>query len=112
MVVNGFENLEVARGFWKRFRGLMGKTYIPVEYALAFPQCSSIHTCFMRIPIDVIYLNVRGECIGVETLEPWRLGHAPEGTETVVECAAGTCDSKGIGVGWSIGKTLVELVYS
>ena len=89
----------IAAGFRERFVGLMGRREVPRDWALFFPCCRSVHTCFMRVPIDVVYLSVEGRVLGREQLEPWRLGHAPAGTEHVMECAAGQASEWGIVTG-------------
>lgn len=38
--------------FFSRFMGFMGKKRI--DYALLFDRCNSIHTFFMKCPIDVL----------------------------------------------------------
>ena len=85
-----FRTVEIADSFSKRLFGLMGKRALPPGYALVFPNTRSIHTCFMRMPIDVMYLDAEDRVLGTQTIEPWRLGKAPKGTATVVECAAGS----------------------
>lgn len=44
--------IKLCNNIFNRFLGLMFKKNI--NYGLCFPRCSSIHTFFMRIPIDVI----------------------------------------------------------
>jgi uncharacterized membrane protein (UPF0127 family) len=45
-----------------------------IKKVLVFPKCNSIHTFFMRIPIDIIILNKDKEIIYIkENLKPWRI---------------------------------------
>ena len=44
--------IKVCNNIFNRFLGLMFKKNI--DYGLCFPKCNSIHTFFMKIPIDVI----------------------------------------------------------
>ena len=44
--------IKVCNNIFNRFLGFMFKKNI--NYGLCFPKCNSIHTFFMRIPIDVI----------------------------------------------------------
>lgn len=56
-----------------RFFGLMGTRSLPNDHGLLITPCSSVHTFFMRYPIDIIYLDGTGhvtEC--VSGLKPWR----------------------------------------
>ncbi len=62
-------NIKVAESFYARLTGLIGKTNI--DYGILFPKCNSIHTYFMKEPIDVIALNQNNEIIfKVEALPP------------------------------------------
>ena len=50
----------------------MGKKEIP-NYGLFFPHCHSIHTCFMKFPIDIYivdYNNIILYC--KKNVKPWR----------------------------------------
>lgn len=51
------ENLEVAKTFWSRSKGLLGRADLPFDQGLWILRCNSIHTFFMRFPIDLIFLN-------------------------------------------------------
>ena len=55
---------EVATTMVKRVVGLLSKRFLREGEALIFLQCASIHTCFMRFPIDVIFLKTdeHAEC--------------------------------------------------
>jgi uncharacterized membrane protein (UPF0127 family) len=64
----------VANDFFSRFRGLMGRKSIGQNEAMVFPQCNSIHTFFMRFPIDVVMVDSNGTVVDiVSSLSPWRL---------------------------------------
>ena len=82
-------SVPVARTFSSRLRGLMGRASLGEEEGLFLSNCSRVHCCFMRFPIDVLYLdsNLRG--IEVETLFPWQLGKRVKGTCHVLEMPAG-----------------------
>ena len=41
---------------------------------MAFPRCSSVHTCFMRSPIDVAFIDRDGRVLSVcQGAPPWRV---------------------------------------
>ncbi len=66
--------LSIARDFLSRFLGLMGRRGLPQDEALFFPKCNSIHTFFMRFPIDVVFLDADGNVVEViENLKAWRM---------------------------------------
>ena len=85
-------SVPVARTYFSRLRGLMGRASLGEEEGLFLAECSRVHCCFMRFPIDVLYLdsNLRG--IEVETLLPWQLGKRVKGTCHVLEMPAGYFD--------------------
>jgi uncharacterized membrane protein (UPF0127 family) len=67
------ENVAVARGLWSRFWGLMGRRRLPEGHGLLLAPCSSVHTFFMRFPIDVIFLDREGCVVKlVPSMRPWR----------------------------------------
>ena len=53
-IIKNNKKLEIksCNNIFNRFLGLMFKKNI--NYGLCFPRCNSIHTFFMKIPIDVI----------------------------------------------------------
>lgn len=82
-------SLQIARGTLERMRGLLGREGLPNGEALLIERCSSIHTFFMKFPLDVIFLDRELRVIKiVRNLLPWRLANA-WGAACVVEFAAG-----------------------
>lgn len=51
----------VAKSFYKRLTGLIGKENI--DYGMLFPKCNSIHTYFMKENIDIVGLDENNEVI-------------------------------------------------
>lgn len=81
--------VKIADNFVTRFRGLMlRKALLPGE-GLLLKHCPAIHCCFMRFPIDVVYLDEQMTVVGVETVRPWRLGGSFAGTKHVLELEEG-----------------------
>ena len=65
--------ISLADNFWKRFCGLMFRKSFPGGWGLLLTHCNSVHTMFMRFPIDVIYLDNNGKIVKcIEHLKPWR----------------------------------------
>lgn len=82
-------DLRSARGLRARMQGLMGKTQMPGSGLLIEPA-DSIHTCFMRMPIDVIFLGRHGRVLKLCSLVfPWRIRLKPLGAQAVLEMPAG-----------------------
>ena len=63
-----------AEGFFKRLFGLMFKKSLDPQDALIFGYAILIHTCFMRFPLDVVFINKNKQVLKVyEGLKPWRI---------------------------------------
>ena len=92
----GSYDIECADTFFKRFMGLMGRDELPLGQGLWFDATSSIHMCFMRFPIDVVWVrkpkkNGWALVTGVSrNVRPWRLAFGPRGTYGCIEVPAGT----------------------
>ena len=87
------ENLEVADRFWPRFVGLQFRRSMPDAAGILLSPCSSIHTCFMRFPIDVIMLNKDNEVLDIRrNVSPWRIVLCDRGTVKLVETNVGLLD--------------------
>jgi len=85
------DSLEEANTFWKRFKGLMFTEKLAKGKALFFKPCKSIHTFFMKYPIDVIYLRKDLTIIAVdEGIAPFKIGKLNFGVDAVIEMPAGT----------------------
>ena len=94
----------VATSFAARFRGLMGVADLPAGQGVLFPGTSSVHTHFMRFPIDVVFLDDERRVVAIRPkLRPWRFASA-KGARSVLELAAGECAR----VGLAKGDALVE----
>lgn len=92
--------LVVASGFWQRFKGLMGSKPQPIGQALLIPRCRSVHTCFMRYPLDIVYLNQSGTVVKlVHRLKPWRLSWGGAQAAQVLEMTAGGVERHAIQIG-------------
>jgi uncharacterized membrane protein (UPF0127 family) len=79
-------DVERATGFWHRFVGLQFRRRILEDYGLWLRPCSSIHTCFVRFPIDVIMLDDQDRVLGIRrAVRPWRAVVCERGTRSVIE---------------------------
>ena len=92
-----FTDITEARTFWQRFMGLMGKKKLDREAGLWFENCSSIHCFFMKIPIDVVYCDRNYRVVGIETVQPWHIGHRYRGAAHVLEVNAGSASQIRLG---------------
>lgn len=67
-------NVQVANNPYTRVMGLMFKSSMNGMGGLLLNPCNSIHTFFMRFPIDVIFISKEDVVIEVKrSLAPWRM---------------------------------------
>ena len=98
------DSCRVARSFVTRLRGLTASRALPRGRGMLFPDSRSVHTHFMRFPIDVVFLDAENRIVSiVDRLRPWR-GAASRRARSVLELAAGECERLGL----SEGETLLE----
>ena len=90
----------VADSFFPRLVGLMGAAGLAAGQGLLILPCNSIHTHFMRSPIDVLYVSRELEVVYVDhAMKPWRFGRIHRGARFVVELPAGTAVTTGAQAG-------------
>jgi len=89
--------VRVAGSFLARAKGLIGKAHLAPHEGMWFDRCDSIHTMFMRVPIDVLFLD-RDGCVlrAVSAAAPWRPYIGFPGAASVLELAAGTIERTGV----------------
>jgi len=81
---------------WARVRGLIGRPCPLPGTGFLLRPAASVHTCFMRYPIDVVFLDGDGRVLAVhETLPPWRM-RAQRGARAVLELRPGEARRLGI----------------
>jgi uncharacterized protein len=78
-----------ASSLWSRCVGLLGTASLTDQQALWLTPCQSIHTLFMRFPIDVAFLDQNGIILAQQTLPPWRLSGWHRQARSVLELRAG-----------------------
>ena len=70
-------HLEAAFDSKTRRRGLLGRDSVPEDYALIIAPCSSVHTFFMRFPIDLVFVSRDGTIVKTcRSVKPWRIAGA------------------------------------
>lgn len=94
------ENVEVAKSFWQRLRGLIGRPSWPSHQTLWFDDCNTIHTCFMQFSIDVVFVDKEFKVKKIiQNLKPWRWVPPVFHAHSVFEFAAGSLSEEKIRVG-------------
>jgi uncharacterized membrane protein (UPF0127 family) len=85
--------LTIADGFWSRLVGLQFRRPLPSDAGLLLVPCNSVHTCFLRFPVDVVFLDGHGSILAIRRgLRPWRLAWGPKTSHAVLEVIAGSAD--------------------
>lgn len=80
-----------AASFTARFKGLMGVTELPLGRGLHIEPCNSIHTFFMKIPIDAVFLDASHQVVEVcHAMTAWRVSRVYFEAKSVLELPAGT----------------------
>ena len=83
----------------RRLRGLLGRKGLAHDEGLLLRPASSIHTLFMRFPIDVVFLDRElGVVKVVPELGPWRLAFG-RGSRYALELTAGEAERRGVVAG-------------
>jgi hypothetical protein len=95
---------EVAESFWRRALGLMFRKELKKDRGLLIrfsPTLKSrtIHTFFMRFPIDLIFIDDENVVVELTELKPWRVYNPKTSGSSVLEVSAGIISEKGIKVG-------------
>ncbi len=82
--------VEEATRFFARLRGLLGRDGLAEGAGFLIAPCSSIHTFFMRFPIDVLFLGEGGRALrAISALRPFRTTRIYPAAACVVELPAG-----------------------
>jgi len=85
------EHVAVAGNAWQRFMGLMFRADLPPGHGLLLSPCNSSHMFFMRIPLDVAFLDRDGAVLrAYHGIRPWRISRIVRGAKSAVELRAGT----------------------
>lgn len=81
-------HIEVANTLWQRFRGLMFHSQLPQNYGLWIEPCSSVHTMWMRMPIDIYFISREGSVLEFrEQVVPWKTSIPKSRARCVLEIA-------------------------
>ena len=93
------ERCVVADRMFSRMKGLLGRRSLPAGEGLLIRPAPSIHTFFMRFPIDVVFLSRAGEVMKISAnVGPWRTRSCRR-AHAVLELASGEAEKRGIATG-------------
>ncbi len=95
-----FLKVIVADSFLTRLAGLMFRKKLPPETGLLLTPCNSVHMCFMRFSIDVVYLDKEYKILKVvKNLRPWIGMSLCSQAWAALELTAGEAERCGLVVG-------------
>lgn len=84
---------KVADTFFARLKGLLGSSTLTKGEGLLITHEKSIHTFFMRYPIDVVYIDKNWQVIKVDcNMVPFRLGGYVAKAACILELPGGTIE--------------------
>jgi uncharacterized membrane protein (UPF0127 family) len=93
------ERCLMATSWGLRFRGLMWMKELTTEEGILLRPCASVHTMFMRFPIDVVFCDGNLRVLSVAAVVPkWRM-RSQRGAKVAIELAAGGAARGGVAVG-------------
>jgi len=96
------EHCLLAETMFARLRGLLGRSGLSSGEGMLLRPAASIHTAFMRFPIDAVFLDREDRVLKVVAeLPPWRAA-ACRGSRTVLELPAGEASRRGLRPGVSL----------
>jgi uncharacterized membrane protein (UPF0127 family) len=93
------ERCTVADRMLPRMKGLLGRKSLEPGEGMLIRPAPSIHTFFMRFPIDAVFLSKDGEVLKVASdVRPWRI-RSCRGAHSVLELSASEAARRGIEAG-------------
>ncbi len=99
-----FLEIRIADSFFSRLAGLMFQKKLSQGTGLLLAPCNSVHMCFMRFAIDVVYLDKNYQILKVvKNLKPWVGLSMCSKAWATLEMIAGEAERCGL----EVGKTLL-----
>jgi hypothetical protein len=101
------EQLLLADSAPARLKGLLGRSWLFPGEGMLLRPAGSVHTAFMRFPIDLVFLDRELTVLAVaREVPPWRM-RGRRGAKAVLEVAAGEAARRRIEPGERL-----EVVYA
>ncbi len=80
----------LAKSFLARMKGLLGGKELKEGQALILKPCNSVHTLFMRFPIEAVFVDKDNKIIAArQNLRPWRITPVYFAAALAIEFPAG-----------------------
>ncbi|MEX1099063.1 MAG: DUF192 domain-containing protein [Bacteriovoracaceae bacterium] len=85
------ESVKVASSFIERLKGLMFIKEMKDFDGLLIQNCNSVHNCFVRFPIDVVFLSSDLQVVKIlRNFKPWRFSLVYLKAKHALELPAGS----------------------
>jgi uncharacterized protein len=102
------ERCQVADRLLPRMRGLLGRRSLERGSGMLLTPEPSVHTLFMRFPIDVVFLDKARTIVKiVHDLQPWRAAGARRAV-SALELPAGAAGAAGLRTGMTLVASPIE----
>ena len=89
------EKAWTACSFAVRARGMIGRKFDSFD-AMVFPRCPAVHTFFMSMPIDIVFLSSDNRIMALyHDVKPWKACIRCAGAFQTLELPAGTLQRTG-----------------
>jgi len=101
------QQVQIAATYMQRMKGLLGRDGLSANEGLILKPCNSIHTFFMRFPIDVIFVdrNMRVNKL-IQNMPSSRFSPLVWRSQMVIELPSGTIAQTNTGLGDTIKITV------
>jgi uncharacterized membrane protein (UPF0127 family) len=97
------QKVKIAQDYKSRSVGLLNRESLGDDEGLLIRPCNSIHTFFMKFPIDVVFLDKIGNVVSVRLrLMPWRMAWAIVRGFMVLELKSGKLNKVAVTAGNAI----------
>jgi uncharacterized membrane protein (UPF0127 family) len=94
------DHVESADSFMARLKGLLGRRSLPRGTGLLLRPCNSIHSCFMKLSFDAVFVNNSLDVVHIiEKMQPFRISPVVRKAKMVLELPAGTIPLTGTKIG-------------
>ena len=98
------EHCLLAEKPWTRMRGLLGRSGLAPGEGMLISRTGSVHTFFMRFPIDVVFLDADLVVLGIRAeLGAWRMA-AQRRAKYALELPAGEAARRGVVVATRLAR--------
>lgn len=87
-------DVKIAKSFFTRFKGLLGRKSLGKDEALILTNCNSIHMFFMRFSIDLIFVDKKNCVVElIKNIKPWAITPIYHKANFAIELSLGAIEN-------------------